>query len=57
MLIDPQHEGAPGLDFETWEGDNTSRLVAPVSVTFPTTTRVPPVPRIWGPGKALDSPE
>jgi hypothetical protein len=19
MLIDPQHEGAPGLDFETWE--------------------------------------
>jgi hypothetical protein len=24
MLIDPQHEGAPGLDFETWEGNNAS---------------------------------
>jgi hypothetical protein len=22
MLIDPQHGGAPGLDFETWEGKN-----------------------------------
>jgi len=24
MLIDPQHEGASGLDFETWEGSNAS---------------------------------
>jgi hypothetical protein len=24
MLIDPQHEGAPGLDFETREGNNAS---------------------------------
>jgi len=24
MLIDSQHEGAPGLDFETWEGNNAS---------------------------------
>ncbi len=24
MLIDPQHEGAPGLDSETWEGNNAS---------------------------------
>ena len=24
MLIDPQHEGAPGLDFETGGGNNAS---------------------------------
>jgi hypothetical protein len=24
MLIYPQHEGAPGLDFETWESNNSS---------------------------------